>query len=282
MRDRFPTRRHRFPPLRRGVYLLPSLFTTANIFCGFTAIMMSFQGEFQMAAILILIAGVLDGLDGRIARMTGGTSDFGGEFDSLADVVSFGMAPSFLAFAWGLAPLRRYGWVAAFLFLICGAVRLARFNIQHGASDRRWFVGLPIPMAAAAVAGCVLCFRFRITERATSAFFALPLLALAGLMVSRIRYRSFKDIDLRLRLPFRTVLLIAGFIAAIALNPHIAIFALALFYVLSGPVAQLLTLMRRGTPRRPGRGEDVHGPAAPRGGGVEGSDPPAEVPFGAR
>lgn len=279
MRDRIPTRHHRFPPLRRGVYLLPSLFTTANIFCGFTAIMMSFQGEFQMAAILILIAGVLDGLDGRVARMTGGTSDFGGEFDSLADVVSFGMAPAFLAFVWGLSPLRRYGWIIAFLFLICGAVRLARFNIQHGASDRRWFVGLPIPMAAAAVAGCVLCFRFRIQDKVTSWLFALPLLALAILMVSRIRYRSFKDIDLRVRLPFRTVLLIAVFIAVIAVNHNIAIFALALFYVLSGPVGQLLAL-RRGGPRRP-RGEDAGG-AAPRGGGVEGSDPPAEVPFGAR
>ena len=278
MREGIRSRRHRFPPLRRGVYLLPSLFTTANIFCGFAAIMMSFQREFQLASILILVAGILDGLDGRVARMTGGTSDFGGEFDSLADVVSFGMAPAFLAFVWGLAPLHRYGWVIAFLFLICGAVRLARFNIQHGASDRRWFVGLPIPMAASTVAGSVLCFRTPIQEKATSWLFALPLLALSLLMVSRVRYRSFKDIDLRVRLPFRTVLLIAAFIAGVALDPHIAIFALALFYVISGPFGQLLA-MRRGTPRRP-RGEDAGG-TSPRG-GLEGSDPPAEMPFGAR
>jgi len=278
VRERIPSRRHRFPPLRRGVYLLPSLFTTANIFCGFTAIMMSFQREFQMAAVLVLVAAVLDGLDGRVARMTGGTSDFGGEFDSLADVVSFGMAPAFLAFVWGLAPLRRYGWVIAFLFLICGAVRLARFNIQHGASDRRWFVGLPIPMAASTVAGAVLCFRLPVHESVKSGIFALSLLALSVLMVSRVRYRSFKDVDLRARLPFRTVLFIAVFIAAIALNYHIAIFALALFYVISGPVGQVLSL-RRGTPRRP-RGEDAGG-AAPRS-GVEGADAQAELPHGAR
>ena len=279
MRESISSRRHRFPPLRRGVYLLPSLFTTANIFCGFNAIMMSFQREFQLAAILILIAAVLDGLDGRVARMTGGTSDFGGEFDSLADVVSFGMAPTFLAFVWGLAPLRRYGLVIAFLFLICGAVRLARFNIQHGASDRRWFVGLPIPMAASTVAGAILCFRVPLQEKPTSWLFALPMLALSVLMVSRVRYRSFKDVDLRVRWPFRTVLLIAAFIAAIALNHHIAIFALALLYVISGPVGQILA-MRRGTPKRP-RGEDASG-TSPRGGGAEGSDPAAEVPLGVR
>jgi CDP-diacylglycerol--serine O-phosphatidyltransferase len=276
VREGIPGRRHRIPPLRRGVYLLPSLFTTANIFCGFTAIMMSFQREFQMAAVLILVAAILDGLDGRVARMTGGTSDFGGEFDSLADVVSFGMAPAFLVFVWGLAPLRRYGWVIAFLFLICGAVRLARFNIQHGASDRRWFIGLPIPMAASTVAGSVLCFRSPILDKPMSWLFAAALLVLSVLMVSRVRYRSFKDIDLRVRLPFRTVLLIAAFIAGIALNPHIAIFALALFYVVSGPVGQLLA-MRRGTPRRP-RGEDAPGGASRAGE----SGPAAEVPFGAR
>jgi len=256
--------------LRRGVYLLPSLLTTANIFCGFTSIVMAFQREFQMAAILIIAAGILDGLDGRIARMTGTTSEFGAEYDSLADVVSFGLAPAFLVHVWGLDPLRRYGWMLAFLFLMCGAIRLARFNLQHGASDRRWFIGLPIPMAAAAVAGCVLRFRHGISNRLVSGLFGLLILAVSLLMVSRIRYRSFKDLDLRSRRPFRVVLLIAAMMAGIALNPPLAIFVVAFVYLLSGPAAYLASL-------RGGRGQPIRpqpDPAAP--------ESTSEVPFSAR
>lgn len=227
--------------LRRGVYLLPSLLTTANIFCGFVSIVMSFQRDFHMAAALIIIAGILDGLDGRIARMTGGTSEFGGEYDSLADVVSFGLAPAFLVHVWGLAPLNRIGWVLSFLFLACGAVRLARFNIQHGASDRRWFVGLPIPMAAAAVAGCVLGFEKPVTDPTMSGVFGAAVLVISLLMVSRIRYRSFKDVDLRSRRPFRSIVLIAVSLGAVALHPPLAIFVFAVAYLASGPAGLLLS-----------------------------------------
>jgi CDP-diacylglycerol--serine O-phosphatidyltransferase len=141
--------------VRRGVYLLPSLFTMGNMFCGYCCIVYAIRGEFERAAVLIGVAMVLDMLDGRVARMTGGDSEFGVQFDSLADVVSFGMAPGLLSFLWGLQPLGRIGWAASFVFAAAAAVRLARFNIQSGSQDKRYFVGLPSP-AAAAVAGAPL------------------------------------------------------------------------------------------------------------------------------
>ena len=280
--------------LRRGVFLLPSLLTTGNIFCGFTSIVMAFEGQMKLSASLIIVAGILDGLDGRIARLMGGTSEFGGEYDSLADVVSFGLAPAFLAHVWGLMPLRRYGWVLAFLFLVCGAIRLARFNIQHGSSDRRWFVGLPIPMAAAALAGCVLVFKRTIADRTTSVMFGLWVLAIALLMVSRFRYRSFKDIDPATRKPFRSVVAIVVIFAAIALNYRLACLAIAVVYVASGPVLWLVSLRRPG--RRPGAGGDPYekgpdsgragfGRAPDRGGepGAPAADGPVHgIPSGAR
>jgi CDP-diacylglycerol--serine O-phosphatidyltransferase len=248
------------------VYLLPSLLTTGNIFCGFTSIVMTFNRDFRTAAILVIVAGVLDGLDGRIARLTGGTSEFGGEYDSLADVVSFGLAPSFLASVWGLASLRRYGWIISFLFLACGAVRLARFNIQHGASDRRWFIGLPIPMAATAVAGCTLYFENPVRDPVMAGLFAFLTLALSFLMVSRVRYRSFKDIDLRSRRSFRSIVPIAIALAAFALNPALAVLLIAAAYLLSGPALHLVYL--RGLQRSGGRG----------GAGAASGEPVREVP----
>ena len=277
--------------LRRGVFLLPSLLTTGNIFCGFTSIVMAFEGQMKLAASLIIVAAILDGLDGRIARLMGGTSEFGGEYDSLADVVSFGLAPAFLAHVWGLMPLRRYGWVLAFLFLVCGAVRLARFNIQHGASDRRWFVGLPIPMAATALAGCVLVFRRPLADRPMSVLFGVWVLAIALLMVSRFRYRSFKDIDVATARPFRSVVAIVVIFAAIALNYRLACLAIAVVYVASGPVLWAASLRRSGRrpgaagdPAAPGGGsgnaEDRHAPGA--GGGPADQNPVQEIPSGAR
>lgn len=262
--------------LRRGVYLLPSLLTTGNIFCGFTSIVMAFEKEFILAATLIILAGVLDGLDGRIARLTGGTSEFGGEYDSLADVVSFGLAPAFLAHVWGLVPLRRYGWVVAFLFLVCGAIRLARFNIQHGASDRRWFIGLPIPMAAAAISGLVLVYQRAIVDRKFSVLFGSAVLAIALLMVSRFRYRSFKDIDFGASHSYRAVLAIVFVLAGIALNYRIAALVIAGVYVASGPVLHLTTL-RRG-PRR-GLGPPPQQQQPPGGEGGSQSGETRSMPF---
>ena len=274
-------RRRRIARLRRGVYLMPSLLTTTNIFCGFASIVLSFHQDFQRAAVLIVIAGVLDGLDGRIARLMKATTEFGGEYDSLADVVSFGLAPAFLIGVWGLDPLRRYGWLVSFLFLTCGAVRLARFNIQHGASDRRWFVGLPIPMAATVVASSVLTFEQKIVDPRISGLFAVLVLLTSLMMVSRVRYRSFKDIGFQSRRPFRVVVTIAAVLAAIAINPPRALLAGSYAYLLFGPASHLLS-MRRGARSRAARADEVRGPAAapPSAGGDPGAGSAERVEVG--
>src|SRR5438046_6248980 len=196
---------------RRGVYLLPSLFTLGNMFCGYACVVYAMRGEFETAAPFIGFAIVLDILDGRIARLTGTASDFGLQFDSLADVVSFGIAPAILSFSWGLQPLGRLGWAAGFLFVTAAAMRLARFNIQGpGGGDKRYFVGMPSPAAAAVPAATVYAYPWGLFDYRE----ALPVLAMvlvpAMLMVSTIRFRSFKTIDLHARRPYRVLLLIAA------------------------------------------------------------------------
>src|SRR6188472_693881 len=184
---------------RRGVYLLPSAFTMANMFCGYACIVHAMHGELATAALFIGFAFVLDMLDGRIARMTGTTSAFGVEFDTLADVISFGVAPAILSFRWGLEPLGQIGWAAGFLFVSAAAVRLARFNIQSGTQDKRYFVGLPSPAAAGVLAATVYAY----PVGAQITLHAVPVLAVvivpALLMVSTVRFRSFKTLDLELR-----------------------------------------------------------------------------------
>jgi len=182
---------------RRGIYFLPSLFTVANIFCGFYSIVSSMKSEFELAAMLIGWAILLDTLDGRVARLANATSEFGKEFDSLADVVSFGVAPGVLAYAWALHLWPRIGWLACFLFLICGTMRLARFNIQQRAVDKRYFVGMPIPAAAGLLAAIVFMFPLPLDSRNQAIPILLLVPGLALLMVSTLRYYSFKDIDLR-------------------------------------------------------------------------------------
>ena len=260
-------RRRRIVRLRRGVFLLPSLLTTTNIFFGFVSLVMTFQGHYEKAAIFIIVAAILDGLDGRIARLMNASTEFGGEYDSLADVVSFGLAPAFLMGVWSLTPLKRGGWIAAFLFVICGAVRLARFNIQHGASDRRWFIGLPVPMAAAVLASSVLYFEARIDDLVIAGLFAALTLVCSLMMVSRIRYRSFKDIGLTSRHPFRVVVSMGFVIALFAWHPALGLLVVSWGYLLSGPVLHLFLF--RGGRRRSG--------AAP-GPGTRGE---SEVPSGA-
>src|SRR5499426_757838 len=196
--------------LRRGVSLLPSLFTMGNMFCGYACIVYGMRGEFETAAPFIGFAVVLDMLDGRIARLTGAESDFGLQFDSLADVISFGVAPAVLTLAWGLQPLGRLGWAAGFLFVAAAAMRLARFNIQSAAGgDKRYFVGMPSPAAAGVPAATVYAYPWGLFDYRE----ALPVLAMvlvpAILMVSTIRFRSFKTIDLQARQPHRVLLLIA-------------------------------------------------------------------------
>jgi len=230
---------------RRGIYLLPTLFTVGNLFCGFFSLVQSARGEYEQAAVFIIVASVLDLLDGRIARMTGTTSEFGVEFDSLADVVSFGLAPAFLAYHWALGPLHRLGWVVAFLFVVCAAMRLARFNIQSSLGSKRYFAGLPTPPAASALACLAFAFPEPPAMAWASTVVAVLVVLVALLMVSRFRYRSFKDIDLRDRRSYLYVLLVAAAVVAIAYKPAGASVILAGAYVLSGPASYVWTFLRR-------------------------------------
>ncbi len=231
---------------RRGVYLLPSLLTLGNMFCGYACVVYAMRGEFETAAPFIGFAIVLDMLDGRIARLTGTASAFGVEFDSLADVISFGIAPAILSFAWGLSPLGRLGWAAGFMFLTAGAMRLARFNIQSAAGgDKRYFVGMPSPAAAAVPAATVFAYPAGLSDYRQ----ALPALAMvlvpAVLMVSTIRFRSFKTIDLQTRRPYTVLLLIAGGIMLITTHPRFVLVLLAYSYLASAFVGMAITRFRR-------------------------------------
>ena len=244
-------------PRRRGIYLLPTCFTIGNLFCGFFSLVQSSRLKFEQAAILIVVAGILDGLDGRIARLTGTTSDFGLEFDSLADITSFGIAPGFLAYQWALLPLHRVGWLVAFLYVVCAAMRLARFNLQHRTGDKRFFAGLPSP-AAAGVVACV-AFAFPDASRAAwpSGLLAVAVVGCALLMVSRIRYRSFKAFDLRSRRSYIYVLPLAAILVLIAIHPKLALLGFSWLYLVSGPVGSLFGLLWRGRPRPADRLNDL-------------------------
>jgi len=215
------------------------------MFCGYACVVYAMRGEYETAAPFIGFAVLLDMLDGRIARMTGTTSEFGGELDSLADVISFGVAPALLAYAWGFGTIPRVGWLAAFLFVTCGALRLARFNVQRMVSDGRFFVGLPIPAAAAQVAAWVLVLPQPLAEKGQALAALALLVTLAFLMVSTLRYRSFKKLDLRSRQSYIMVLGIALALVLIALHPKSVLLALASLYWLSGPTTYVLGLGRR-------------------------------------
>lgn len=247
MRLRRPKRPSR-ESFRRGIFLLPSLFTVGNMLAGFASILHSIAGRLEQAGWLIFLAGILDGLDGRIARLTKSTSEFGKEYDSLADVVSFGVAPAVLAFQWGLWGMGRLGWAAAFLFVVAGSVRLARFNIHADHVDRRYFVGLPIPGGAGAVTLLVLIAPEPVMTPTGSVLVCLFVLAVSLLMVSTIRYRSFKDLDLRQRWPAKAFFFIAAVVAIVAFSPLPAMGAMLGIYLLSGPAAWIANRLRR-TPK---------------------------------
>jgi CDP-diacylglycerol--serine O-phosphatidyltransferase len=238
------------------------MFTVGNMFCGYACIAHAMHYEFESAAQFIGIAIVLDMLDGRIARLTGTTSAFGREFDSLADVISFGMAPALLVFRWGLEPLGRLGWAIGFVFVSAGAIRLARFNIQ-ATSDKRYFVGMPIPAAAAVPASTVYMYPDGLHDYAS----ALPVLALmlapALLMVSTIRFRSFKTIDLEARRSYKVPLVVAAVFFAIWAYPRWTLVVLAYSYLVSAFVGLAWArLRRRGSTERGGQPADTEEPAA--------------------
>src|SRR5215472_15020346 len=232
-------RRRRWQQLRehprRGIFLLPSLLTTGNLFCGFLALILTAESRFTEASIALFVAMVLDTLDGKVARLTRTTTQFGVEFDSLADVVSFCVAPAFMLYTLALGALGRAAWLGAFLFVICGALRLARFNVYSGVSDRRFFVGLPTPAAAGIVASVVLLFGSDEMPRWLGAAIATGTYLVSILMVSTFRYYSFKEIDFARRRPAGVLLLVVLGVLIVATHPQWFLFLLFTAYVLSGP-----------------------------------------------
>lgn len=220
---------------RRGIYILPNLFTTAALFCGFFAIVQAMQGRFDLSAVAIFLAMVLDSLDGRVARMTHTQSAFGAEYDSLSDMVSFGAAPALVMYEWALKDMGRIGWIAAFVYCAGAALRLARFNTTLEVVDKRYFQGLPSPAAAALVAGLVWVMIDAGISGSDVRWWGVVATVFAGLtMVSNIRYYSFKDVNLRKSVPFFVVAAIALVFALIALKPEVALFGIFVAYALSG------------------------------------------------
>lgn len=228
---------------RRGIYLLPNLFTTAALFAGFYAVLSANAGKFEAAALGIFAAMVLDGFDGRIARMTHTQTDFGAEYDSLSDMVAFGVAPALVAYEWALSGLGKLGWLAAFIYTAAAALRLARFNTQVGIADKRWFQGLPSPSAAAIIAGAIWIGTDNgISGSSVSLLIALLTAGAGLLMVSNFRYHSFKVLDLHGRVPFMFVVLVMLGFALVVLDPPVLLFLMAFSYAISGPI---FTLVRR-------------------------------------
>lgn len=222
---------------RKGIYILPNLFTVAALFGGFYAIVMAMNGRFDLAAAGVFIAMLLDSLDGRVARMTNTQSAFGEQMDSLSDMVSFGAAPALIAYEWALRPLGRWGWIAAFVYCACAALRLARFNVNTAVVDKRYFQGMPSPAAAALVAGFIWLMTDGGADRQSAAWPTFVLSLFAGLtMVTNVPYYSFKDVKLKKSVPFAAIVLIALVIAVINIHPPTVLFALFIAYAISGYV----------------------------------------------
>jgi CDP-diacylglycerol--serine O-phosphatidyltransferase len=233
---------------RKGIYLLPNLFTTASLFSGFYAIVQAMNGEFETAAIAIFVAMVLDGLDGRIARLTHTQSEFGAQYDSLSDMVSFGAAPALVMYVWALKDLGKLGWIAAFVYCAGAALRLARFNTNIDVIDKRYFQGLPSPMAAALLAGLVWVFDdLGIDRELWLNIIAWVFTMFAGItMVTNVPFYSFKEFNVKRAVPFWVIAVFAAGFAVISLQPSVVLFLLVLGYSVSGYV--LWGLGRRAKP----------------------------------
>ncbi len=227
---------------RKGVYLLPNLFTTGALFSGFYAIIAAMNGMYEQSAIAIFVAMILDGLDGRVARLTNTQSDFGAQYDSLSDCISFGVAPALVVYSWSLASLNKLGWMIAFVYVACAALRLARFNVQIETADKRYFTGLPSPAAAAVVAGMVW---FGSNEQwegqivGIASIVGLITAFVAVMMVSNVKYNSFKELDFKGRVPFVVILVVVLALAVISSYPAGILLGLFLIYAFSGPVTSI-------------------------------------------
>ena len=234
----------------QGIYLLPNLFTTAALFTGFYAIIAAMRGDFENAAVAIFLAMVLDGLDGRIARLTNTSSKFGAEYDSLADMVSFGVAPALVMFSWALGGLGKFGWSAAFIYVACAALRLARFNTQIATADKNYFTGLASPAAAAIIASTVwVCHDLGWVGKSLplelSVLVGLLTATVGFLMIANFPYYSFKGVDFRGRVPFVVMIAVVLIFGLITLDPPSILLASFLSYALSGPVMQFVKQRRR-------------------------------------
>lgn len=233
------------PEHNRGIYLLPNLFTTAALFAGFYSIVAAMRGYFDLAAIAVFVAMIADTLDGRVARMTNTQTAFGAQYDSLSDMVAFGVAPALVAYSWELFHLGKLGWLAAFLYTSGTALRLARFNVQPHDYDKRYFQGLPSPAAAGVIASTVwLGFDYDVQGYMVTIPVLILTILIGGLMVSKIRYDSFKQIDFKGKVPFFVLFIPILVIAAIAINPPEMLFAIFLLYAFSGPVINLWQLRK--------------------------------------
>jgi len=229
-------------PKKIGVFILPSLFTSANLFCGFYSIISVMKSDYTTAAITILLAMLFDAFDGKIARLTNSASRFGVEYDSLADLVSFGVAPGLLIYTWALNGYGKLGWLAVFLFVVCGAMRLARFNTQAGNVESKHFIGLPIPAAAGLIASTVIFDNhiLGMGKEVRPIVILVVTYIVAYLMVSNIQYRSFKDIHLRERKPLSTLIAVIMILIIVVAEPHIMLFGLFSLYAFSGPAERFL------------------------------------------
>jgi CDP-diacylglycerol--serine O-phosphatidyltransferase len=234
--------------MKKGIYILPNLFTTGNLFCGFWAIISVFQEKYFIAAEAILLASLFDLLDGKVARLSGATSKFGIQYDSLADLLSFGVAPAVLAFSWALRPYGRFGWLAAFLYVACGALRLARFNVMASMGETKYFKGLPIPSAAMMIGLTILLYQRLIeTGWVKDIVILVMIYVLAFLMVSNIRYFSLKEFNLAKRRPFSIFIFVVLSLIVIVMEPVIVLSGFILAYVLSGPVRMVMAWRKRKT-----------------------------------
>ncbi len=246
--------------LRRGVYVLPNLITSGSLFAGFHSIASTYNGNFEKAAIGIVVGAILDGLDGRVARMTHTTTRFGVEYDSLADLVTFGVAPAFLVYGWALSAFGRWGWLAAFLYLICGALRLARFNVQINTVEKGQFNGLPIPAAAVFVASMILLFYYLGGSGSFKHFAVLlTIYVLAFLMVSTVKFNSFKDLEPLRRRPFNTLVVFVFLALLLAAEPQVMSFVFVTSYIVSGPVGEVVDAIRRRRTKHTESEKPVHG-----------------------
>ncbi len=238
---------------RRGIYLLPNLFTTAALFAGFYAIVAAMGGRFEAAAVAIFIAMVLDGLDGRVARLTNTQSAFGAEYDSLSDMVSFGLAPALVMYEWSLHSMGKIGWLAAFIYTAGAALRLARFNTQLEIADKRFFQGLPSPAAAAVVTGLVwVGYDYDVSGTTLAWLASFVTISIGVLMVSNVRFYSFKELDLKGRVPFMAMLVVILIFVLVSLDPPQVLFGTFVAYALSGPLITGWLLLRRRRQREAG------------------------------